>query len=68
MTQQNEAPQPLQIKTPAPAAMPTPGDLGISPLMQSSLPPVASGADVYVRQFYGGANLPRRRFLPLGIA
>lgn len=38
--------------------------LGVSQLMLSSLPPMASGADVYMRQFYG-SGLPSRRYLPL---
>jgi hypothetical protein len=39
--------------------------LGVSELMLTSLPPMMSGADVYVRQFYRGNRLPYRRFLPL---
>ena len=38
----------------------------VSPFMQGSLPSVASGADVYVRQFYRGG--PRqRRFMPIAL-
>jgi hypothetical protein len=37
-----------------------------SAFMQGSLPPQASGADVYVRQFYRGG--PRqRRYMPVSI-
>lgn len=55
---------PMPVTAPAPS-MPTPGQLGVSALMQGSLPPMASGADVYVRQFYSNAAVPRRRFLPI---
>jgi hypothetical protein len=54
----------LPAQHPAPT-MPT--DSGVSSIMQGSLPPAASGADVYTRQFYGGAPLPKRRFLPVGL-
>ena len=38
----------------------------VSALMDSSLPPMASGADGYVRQFYRtGQGLPQRRFFPV---
>jgi hypothetical protein len=40
---------------------------GINPLMVSSLPPMASGADVYARQFYRGSRVPYRRYLPVSI-
>ena len=39
---------------------------GVAPNMISSLPPIASGADVYARQFYRGSKVPYRRYLPLG--
>jgi len=39
--------------------------LGVGSMMISSLPPIASGADVYMRQFYRGSQLPYRRYLPL---
>lgn len=38
---------------------------GVNPLMISSLPPMASGADVYMRQFYRNPKLPQRRYLPI---
>lgn len=38
---------------------------GVDELMISSLPAMASGADVYLRQFYRGSQLPWRRYLPL---
>lgn len=43
---------------PAPATMLTP-----SPFMSSSLPPIASGADAYVRQFYNRGSFPQQRIL-----
>ena len=47
-----------------PAPMPVTGS--VSTLMDSSLPPVASGADQYTRQFYqAGRGLPQRRFFPV---
>lgn len=54
---------------PAPPATPTPpieriAD-GVAPNMISSLPPMASGADVYARQFYRGSRVPFRRYLPI---
>jgi hypothetical protein len=63
--------QPQQVQTvsptpPRPAPM-MPIDSGVSTIMQNSLPPIASGSDVYTRQFYGGAPLPKRRFLPVGL-
>lgn len=65
-------PQQQTAATPAVASAPQPHpapmiarDAGVSPVMQGSLPPGASGADVYSRQFYGGNNLPKRRFLPV---
>jgi hypothetical protein len=39
--------------------------MGVDELMISALPPIASGADVYLRQFYRGSQLPQRRYLPL---
>ena len=63
------APQPptlMPIAQPHPAPS-TPTDSGVSPIMQGSLPPIAAGGDSYTRQFYGGANLPKRRFLPVGL-
>lgn len=62
------APQSMTTQLPQsyPAPM-TQSDSGVSPLMQGSLPPMASGSDNYDRQFYGGAPLPKRRFLPVGL-
>jgi hypothetical protein len=34
-----------------------------SPVMISSLPSIATGADGTARQFYGGANVPTRRLI-----
>ena len=64
-----KTPEPVPV-TPAPISPPAPpvedkNVLGVSPLMVSSLPPMASGADVYSRQFYRGNKLPYRRYLPL---
>jgi hypothetical protein len=38
---------------------------GVDDFMLSSLPPMASGADVYARQFYRGSRVPFRRYLPV---
>lgn len=38
---------------------------GVASNMVSSLPPIASGADVYARQFYRGSRVPFRRYLPI---
>jgi hypothetical protein len=57
-------------QTGAPAGMPPVenGTIdGVHPLMISSLPPIASGADVYSRQFYRGGRLPLRRYLPVTV-
>ena len=40
---------------------------GVEPLMIASLPSLASGADVYSRQFYRGHQVPFRRYLPIGV-
>lgn len=39
--------------------------MGVAANMISSLPPIASGADVYIRQFYRGSKVPFRRYLPI---
>ena len=39
--------------------------VGVDHLMLTSLPPIASGADIYMRQFYRNNRLPFRRYLPL---
>lgn len=59
------APVMQAVALPTPVAV-LPNYLGVSPLMQSSLPPMASGADAYVRQF-NGSHLAKRRFLPVGL-
>ena len=33
--------------------------------LDSSLPVLASGSDIYTRQFYNSGGLPQRRFLPV---
>lgn len=52
---------------PAPPAMPPVEEqrMGVAANMISSLPPIASGADVYIRQFYRGSKVPFRRYLPI---
>ena len=49
---------------PASAAPPA-EHVGVAPIMISSLPDMASGADVYARQFYRGSRVPWRRYLPI---
>ena len=59
--------EPIHV-TPQPVASPPVNadiPLGVDPLMISSLPPMASGADVYMRQFYRDPRLPARRYLQL---
>jgi hypothetical protein len=48
-----------------PATPPEESLIGVNPIMISSLPPIVSGADVYVRQFYRDNKLPWRRYLPI---
>jgi hypothetical protein len=36
------------------------------PTMLSSMPLMASTADAFIRQFYGGTNVPKYRILPAG--
>ncbi len=55
----------VQSQPSLPVQMP---DYGRSTLMTGSLPPIASGADVYARQFYGGNGYRRRRFLPVNLS
>jgi hypothetical protein len=40
---------------------------GVEPLMVASMPSLASGADVYYRQFYRGSKVPYRRYLPINL-
>jgi hypothetical protein len=54
------------IDAPHPAPYPNPYS-GVSPMMQGSLPPAASGSDVYSRQFYNGGAGRVRRFLPVSL-
>lgn len=56
--------QQTQIQS-TPQMPPEPQIFGIHPMMATSLPPLASGADMYARQFYGGPDLRRRRYLPV---
>lgn len=60
---------PIEAHPPKTIEPPTPTEqrqiVGVSELMISSLPPMMSGADVYMRQFYRGSQLPFRRYLPL---
>lgn len=61
-------PEPV-TRRPMPPTPPPPSELfrppGVVPLMISSLPSMASGADVYARQFYRGSTVPFRRYLPI---
>jgi hypothetical protein len=57
--------EPAPRSAPVAHPVPPPDDGGVSPLMISSLPTQASGADVYARQFYRGSRVPFRRYLPL---
>lgn len=62
-------PQPVTASQPIHAA-PTPpieitGLQGVTPIMIGSLPPMASGNDVYMRQFYRSLRVPFRRYLPI---
>jgi len=54
-----------------PAAHPVPPieriDDGVGSTMIASLPSLASGADVYSRQFYRGSKVPYRRYLPISL-
>jgi len=56
-------PQPVQHLPPIEAGTIT----GVHPLMIGSLPSMASGADVYSRQFYRGHQVPFRRYLPITV-
>jgi hypothetical protein len=62
--------EPQTAAAPAIQATPTPplrvvGLQGVGATMISSLPSIASGADVYSRQFYRPPRLPYRRYLPV---
>lgn len=59
------APEPLDVFTPPTPPIEIIGLQGVSPTMLSSMPLLASGADVYMRQFYRGSRLPFRRYLPV---
>lgn len=56
---------PPRAENPSPAPAEQGEILGVNELMLSSLPPMMSGADVYMRQFYRDGKLPSRRYLPL---
>ena len=62
-----ETTQPLTAQTGAQQTPPAELDVivGVDRLMLTSLPPMASGADIYMRQFYRSSRLPLRRYLPL---
>lgn len=38
---------------------------GVAPAMIASLPLMASGNDVYMRQFYRNMRVPYRRYMPI---
>lgn len=62
--------QPREAPPQPPMHAPTPplemiGSDGVGPLMIASLPSMASGSDVYLRQFYRAPRLPFRRYLPV---
>lgn len=56
---------PTQQEAPQPPSPSDQGVVGVNQLMLTSLPPMMSGADVYVRQFYRDSRLPSRRYLPI---
>lgn len=56
-------PQPMPLPTPPPIEIV--GLQGVAPTMIASLPDMASGADVYLRQFYRSSRVPFRRYLPI---
>jgi len=61
----NEAPPLQSLPVPTPPIESTILH-GVGSTMLSSLPPMASGADVYARQFYRGSRVvPFRRYLPV---
>lgn len=61
-------PEPVRVHPapmPTPAPIETPVTRGVGPLMISSLPTMASGADAYARQYYRPSGVPFRRYLPI---
>jgi hypothetical protein len=60
----DEEPEPRRLQPPTPPMESTLMH-GVGMFMLSSLPPMASGADVYARQFYRGSRVPFRRYLPV---
>jgi hypothetical protein len=58
-------PQPIQAPQPPTPPLESTILHGVGTFMLSSLPPMASGADVYARQFYRGTKVPFRRYLPV---
>lgn len=58
-------PAPAPPRPPAPPPIEVVGMQGVAPAMIASLPDMASGADVYARQFYRTGRVPFRRYLPV---
>jgi hypothetical protein len=56
---------PAPARPPAPPPIEIVGLQGVAPAMIASLPDMASGADVYSRQFYRAGRVPFRRYLPV---
>jgi hypothetical protein len=57
------APNPTGNPAQPPAHTSTTGTAQRSPYMLNSMPPMASNADAFQRQFYSGANVPTYRIL-----
>jgi hypothetical protein len=55
---------PSHVPTRPPAQAPTGGTIPRSPYMLNSMPAMASTADSFQRQFYGGSAVPTYRILP----
>jgi hypothetical protein len=55
---------PAQTPQQPPPQSPTGGTIPRSPYMLNSMPSIASTADSFQRQFYGGASVPTYRILP----
>jgi len=63
-------PEPIGMRPQPPQASPPVDDYGtqgVGVLMIASMPSIASGADVYARQFYRGSTVPFRRYLPISL-
>lgn len=52
-------------KVPVLTSLPNQATAQQSPFMVSSMPSIASTADLFVRQFYNGSALPFSRILPV---